>query len=97
MLRMVRGKSLLSLVLSAVADHSTEYKAIEIVQQRLNRHYAEEANLILQFQQKSQKYLPVILSGDEGSITSALLRALNRSLGILGLGDLRPEPNTNRH
>ncbi len=53
------GKSLLSLVLSAVADHSTEHKAIEVVQDRLNRHYSEEASFISQYQQKGQKHLPL--------------------------------------
>lgn len=85
------GKSLLSLVLSAISDiHSTDQQAIAVVKDRLNRHHSEEANLISQYQQQGRKLLPIILSGDEGSLTSALLRALDRSLAKLGLGDLRP-------
>lgn len=85
------GKSLLSLVLSAVSDrHGADQQAIEVVKERLNRHYVEEASIVTQYQQQGRQLLPIILSGDEGSLTAALLRALNRSLAKLGLGDLRP-------
>ena len=83
------GKSLLSLVLSAFSD-ATDQQVMEIVEERLNRHYSNEANLVSQYQQQGRKLLPIILSGDEGSLTTALLRTLNRSLAKLGLSDLRP-------
>ncbi|VAW43167.1 hypothetical protein MNBD_CHLOROFLEXI01-1658, partial [hydrothermal vent metagenome] len=85
------GKSLLSLILSAMTDANVaDQKALEVVLERLNRHYAEESEVIKQYQQQGRRLLPVILSGAEGSLISALIRALNRSLSKLGLGDLHP-------
>lgn len=86
------GKSLLTLVLSALVKHDESCEpAIHMVLDRLQRHYPEEAESIAQFWHSGQRLLPVILSGDEGSLTVALLRSLNRALGQLGLGDARPK------
>ena len=85
------GKSLLSLVLSEIINiKSIDPKILEIVTERLRRHYAKEADIVYQYQQQDRQLLPVILSGAEGSLTSALTRALNRTLSKLGLGDLHP-------
>lgn len=85
------GKSLLSLVLSSLAAHDESCNtAVATVLDRLNRHYPEDSQLIADYWDSGQRLLPVILSGDEGSLTVALLRGLNRALGQLGLGDLRP-------
>ncbi|MCA9995239.1 MAG: hypothetical protein KDE56_05805 [Anaerolineales bacterium] len=85
------GKSLLSLVLSSLVSHDEGCAtAVAIVLDRLQRHYPEEAQQVTDFWRSGRRLLPVVLSGDEGSLTVALLRGLNRALGQLGLSDLRP-------
>lgn len=86
------GKSLLSLVLSAlVAKDTASQDSMVLVLDRLHRHYHDEAKIVQDFIDSGKRLLPVVLSGDEGSFTIALTRALHRSLGQLGLSDLRPK------
>jgi hypothetical protein len=85
------GKSLLGLVLSAFVDpDDTTQAALGIVSRRLVRSFPIEAEQIEAFQASKRRLLPVLLSGDEGSLSVALTRALTRTLLQSGLGDLRP-------
>ncbi|MCC6602816.1 MAG: hypothetical protein IT327_06380 [Anaerolineae bacterium] len=90
------GKSLTSLVLSAVASHDLDCaEAIQAVFARIERHYPESAAVISNYWESGKRLLPVILSGDEGSLTVSLTRGLNRALGQRGLADLRPRTQFN--
>ena len=85
------GKSLLAVVLSALISKETSTQAaLDLVMARLNRSFAKEAEQIHAFRKHQKKLLPVLLSGDEGPLSLALLRALSRTLQQQGLGDLRP-------
>ncbi|MAU00653.1 MAG: hypothetical protein CL608_26205 [Anaerolineaceae bacterium] len=85
------GKSLLGLVLSAVISQDPSCSSsLDTVQVRMERVYPIAAQAVQSYQATKQRLLPVILSGDEGSLSTALIRALTRSLASKGLGDLRP-------
>ena len=85
------GKSLLSLVLSAIVSQEPECNAaVTTVIERLKRHYPESTMVVHDYYQSARRLLPVILSGDESSLTVALTRGLSRAVGQLGLGDFRP-------
>lgn len=85
------GKSLLSLVLSAIVSKDPDCDtAITTVINRLERHYPESTASVGDFYHSDHCLLPVILSGDESSLTVALTRGLSRAVSKLGLGDFRP-------
>ena len=85
------GKSLLSLVLSAIISRDEGCEtAVTTVINRLERHYPDSAQVVQEYHQSNRRLLPVILSGDEGSLTAALTRGLTRAVSQLGLGDFRP-------
>src|SRR5260370_36515637 len=70
------GKSLLGLVLSALAsDDPACSNALAIVQDRLMRTLPEQAKHICTFRNSGTRLLPVILSGDEGHLSTALIPA----------------------
>lgn len=84
------GKSLLGLVLEAFARHDLRYQqAISIVQDRLARTFPEEAIRTKHYLDSDKRLLPVILSGNEGHINIALIRALSRTLGQHGITNLK--------
>lgn len=84
------GKSLLGLVLSAFAsrDHHSQ-DAIAVVQDRLQRAFPEQAHRINRYLDSDLRLLPVILSGNEGSLVPALMKALSRALVQHGISELR--------
>ncbi len=85
------GKSLLAVVLAAlVGDDPATHSALELVLSRLERTFSHEAERVQTFRDSGRKLLPVLLSGNEGSLSLALPRALTQTLQQQGLGDLRP-------
>ncbi len=83
------GKSLLGLVLNAFASRDLHYQtAIPVVQERLVRTFPEQATHTIDFLEKGARLLPVILSGDEGYFTTALLNALSRALTQHNISEL---------
>lgn len=85
------GKSLLGLVLSALASHDPVCSdALSIVQNRLMRTFPEQAEHICTYRNSGTRLLPVILSGDEGYLSTALTHALSRALIQKGLNHLQP-------
>lgn len=85
------GKSLLSLVLVAFASSDPIYKsALDLVQDRLERHFPDSGKQVASYRKKRGKLLPVLLSGDNGPLRESLMRALVLAINQLGLGDLRP-------
>lgn len=85
------GKSLLGLVLSALASHDPACSdALSIVQDRLMRTFPEQAEHIRTYSNSGIRLLPVILSGDEGPFSTALIRALSRALIQQSLNHLQP-------
>ena len=85
------GKSLLGLVLSAIVnpDDATQ-PALELVLERVRRAGLSEAEDLQLFQHSHRRLLPVLMSGNEGTLSIALTRALTQTLSRYGLGDLRP-------
>ncbi len=85
------GKSLLGLVLRAIVSQERSGTfSLNIIQNRLDRSYPEVAHVIQSYRNAEKRLLPVILSGDEGSLSIALTRAISNTMIQLGLGDLRP-------
>lgn len=85
------GKSLLSLVLSAIISGDEDCAtAVDVVVDRLQRHYPHSAEAVRTYQNAHRRLLPVILSGDESTFAVALTRALTRTLSSLGLSDFHP-------
>lgn len=84
------GKSLLGVVLNAFVSQDAHYQsAISVVQNRLARTFPEQANHVNDFLDRGTRLLPIILSGDEGYFTTALLRALSRALTQHNIPELR--------
>lgn len=84
------GKSLLGLVLSTLANQDVHcHEAISIVLERLMRAYSEQAKSIQDYLSSNTRLLPVILSGDEGSFTKALTKALSQALIQHNIPNLR--------
>jgi len=85
------GKSLLGVVLAALLSADASLcNALEVVIGRLKQDFPEVGELAEEYLQEGKKLLPVILSGDEGDLNSALGRALNRALQRVGLNDVKP-------
>lgn len=85
------GKSLLGIVLSAIASRNTGCeKAISIVQERATKRYPEPAKQINDYFNSDTRLLPVVLSGDEGNFATALTKALGRALEQHDISQLRP-------
>ena len=85
------GKSLFSTVLAAILSRdSTLRYALKPVLDRLHRDYPDAAEALAQQLDNGPRLLPVVLSGDEGGLASALGRALDRALLQMGLDDIRP-------
>lgn len=85
------GKSLLGLVLSAFVnpDDATQ-PALKLVLERVQWAALTEAERLQAFQDSQRRLLPVLMSGNEGTLSIALTRALTQTLARYGLGDLRP-------
>lgn len=85
------GKSLVGLVLSALAsDHPDCQEALSIVLKRLKSTYSDQADRINAYRDSRRRLLPVILTGDEGYLSTALTRALGRTLAQHNLHELQP-------
>ena len=85
------GKSLLAVVLAALFSREGETEgALWVVLERLKRHYPETTDAVERYIRANRRLLPVLLSGDEGELSFALGRALNRALQRAGLQDLKP-------
>ncbi len=83
------GKSLLGLVLSTLASQDAHgATAISVLEDRLRRTFAEQARGITDYLHGGTHLFPVILSGDEGYFTTALIRALSRALKQQNIPDL---------
>jgi hypothetical protein len=85
------GKSLLATVLAAMLSCNEALReALVPVVQRLYGVDHEAAALAEEYLHAGPRLLPVVLSGDEGDLSSALLRGLTQALLWVGLGDIRP-------
>jgi hypothetical protein len=84
------GKSLLALVLSALASGDSIYdEALSLVKGRLKRTFPEQAKYVHAYSTSNVRLLPVILSGDEGHFSTALQRALSRTLAQHNFQDIQ--------
>lgn len=84
------GKSLLGLVLSALAsDDPACRQAVSIVLDRLRHSFPATAESVYQYTGKC--LLPVIISGNEGELSISLVRALARALQKEKLSDLQSD------
>lgn len=80
------GKSHLAVVLAALLSGDRRFdRAIDVVVQRLRAESAEAAESVVAYRASRRRLLPVVLSGDEGSLPLALGRALERALRRAGL------------
>jgi len=85
------GKSLLALVLNTFASDDRSCRdALSVLQDRLMRTFPEQAEYIHLYRNSGTRLLPVLLSGDEGHLPTALIRALSRALMQQGLHHLQP-------
>jgi hypothetical protein len=87
------GKSLLGLVLAALALHADDQEnqhALALVMERIQRHYPEQAETLLHYQKAGPRLLPVLLTGDEGRFIPALTRVLTRTLAHHHLQHIQP-------
>lgn len=86
------GKSLLALVLSALvsADSNAE-EALDTVTDRVARNWPDEASSFHSYRESGRRLLPVVLSGDEGHLSTALIRALKEALSEHGQQGLESE------
>ena len=85
------GKSLLATVLASILSRDEErLAALTAVVERLREVGPETAQEVKTHLQAGPRLLPVILSGDEGDLSSALLRGLAQALGRAGLQEIRP-------
>lgn len=85
------GKSLLATVLAAILGHDESLcQALAPVLDRLRRDFPDAAEAVAAHLTGGSRLLPVVLSGDEGELSPALGKALDRALADLGLGDIRP-------
>ncbi|GHO75235.1 hypothetical protein KSD_30060 [Ktedonobacter sp. SOSP1-85] len=85
------GKSLLGIVLGTFASKDADcHDALSVVQERLMRRFPTQAERINQYARSEMRLLPVILSGDEKNLATALTRALSRALTHQGLSHLKP-------
>lgn len=85
------GKSLFAAVLAAILSQDSSLNdALDSVLVRLSRDFPDVAEIVAAQFATGPKLLPVVLSGDEGGLSVALARALDRTLFEIGLGDIRP-------
>lgn len=85
------GKSLLVIVLSALASQDAQCReAISLVEEKLKRHFPEQAQSINTYLASGTRLLPVVLSGDEGNFSTALTKALYRALSHYNTAHIRP-------
>ena len=85
------GKSLFATVLAAILSRDETLRAALVpVLNRLRRDFPVAAETVATQLDGGPRLLPVVLSGDEGELSLALGRALDRTLSITGLSDVRP-------
>jgi hypothetical protein len=85
------GKSLFAAVLAAILSNDEALQtALPPVLNRLRRDFPETAEAIASQISSGLRLLPVVLSGDEGDLSLALGRALDRTLTELNLKDIQP-------
>jgi len=92
------GKSLLAVALAALLEN--QQKLAEPMERFMRRIYAvdpEVGRAVDTYLNKTlnRKLLPVVLSGDEGDLTTALTRALTRALKETDLSGLKPQTRFN--
>lgn len=75
------GKSHFAVALAALLENSSElHEAIHAFVQHLGEANTDAETLAKTYLYKEKRLFPVVLSGNEGSFASAMLRALTRSL-----------------
>lgn len=80
------GKSHLAIVLAALLSGDVECAAgLHEVMLRLRTESWDAADMAARYQAAKQRLLPVVLSGDEGDLGTALARALPRAMRRAGL------------
>lgn len=85
------GKSLFATVLAAILSRDEAlHAALAPVLDRLRRDFPDAAESVAAQLDNGPRLLHVVLSGDEGELSLALGRALDRTLTSMGLGDIRP-------
>jgi hypothetical protein len=85
------GKSLFATVLAAILCRDEAlHAALAPVLDRLRRDFPDAAEAVAVQLTAGPRLLPVVLSGDEGELSLALGRALDRTLAGMGLGDIHP-------
>jgi hypothetical protein len=86
------GKSLLAVALAALLENPLELaEPVERLLKRIHDVDPEVGGLADTHLNSNRNLLPVVLSGDEGDITTALTRTLTRALKDIGLGALQPQ------
>ncbi|MFQ6041413.1 MAG: hypothetical protein ACE5PV_11205, partial [Candidatus Poribacteria bacterium] len=83
------GKSAYALYLLALLSKKEEnMSAVRIVSERFFRDFPDAGEAIAHWLSSDERFLPVVLSGYEGDICTALNFALKRSLTSFGFGNL---------
>lgn len=83
------GKSAYALyLLSLLSKKETNMDAVRIVSERFQRDFPGAGEASAQWLSSGDRFLPVVLSGYEGDICTALNRALKRSLATFGFPNL---------
>ena len=85
------GKSLFTTVLAAILSRDDTLRtALSSVLDRLCRDYPDAAEAVGTQLKDGPRLLPIVLSGDEGELSLALGRALDRTLFSTGLDEVHP-------
>jgi hypothetical protein len=85
------GKSLFAVCLAALLENRDDlYRVNERLIDRIKQTDPNIGQVAQQFIADGSRFLPVILSGNEGDFASAITRALTRSLGDAGLTNIQP-------
>ena len=85
------GKSLFATVLAAILSRDKTLSVpLSLVLARLRRDFDDIADIVESQLVQGVRLLPVVLSGDEGELSSSLGRALDRTLASIDLGHIRP-------
>ena len=89
------GKSLMSLVLGTMAQ-GQKTASLEVVFQRIQTHYPEDAQFIENYFESNKRLLPIFIQGNQGGdLRSSLIRALSLAVSRIGLAEFRPRTQFN--
>lgn len=85
------GKSIFTVVLAGLLSRNNNInEAVFEFIKKIKNEYTQLSTDILKLYESGKKYLPVVLSGDEGPLEFALARGLLQALQREGINDIKP-------